>query len=248
MPSEAASAVRLIGKSVGAVADPRRGRQRRHGRGVPRRARRRRLPPPRGAEGRATGSGLAADRRALPARARDAGGARPPQHRAPDGRRHDRGRPAVLRDGTGGRRADRSLLRRAPAVDRRAARSVPQGVRRRAVRAREPGRPPRHQARQHPGDQGRRAEAARLRRRQDPVARRRASGRPGGHRGDLDDDARLRQPRAGERAAQHHGHRRLLARRAAARAAHRRAAVHAHRHDAGRHREAAPRVHADPAE
>ena len=41
------------------------------------------------------------------------------------------------------------------------------------------------------------------------------------------DDARLRQPRADGRAAEHHGHRRLLARRAAARAAHRRAPVHA---------------------
>ena len=110
-------------------------------------------------------------------------------------------------------------------VDRGAARSVPHGVRRRSVRAREPRRPSRPQARQHPRDEGRRAEAARLRCRQDPVARRRARRRPGGVGRHVDHDARLRQPGAGERAAEHHSDRRLLAGRAAVRAAHRRAPV-----------------------
>ena len=63
------------------------------------------------------------------------------------------GRPAVLRDGVRRRRADRSLLRRAAAADRRAAASCfASRLRRRPVRAREPGGAPRHQAGQHPGD------------------------------------------------------------------------------------------------
>ena len=89
----------------------------------------------------------------------------------------------------------------------------------RAVRPPEPGRPPRHQAEQHPGDRRRHRQAARLRYRQ--AAQARAVSAAGGADRDVDaaDDAVLRQPRAGPGPHHHHRQRRLLAGRPALQAA-----------------------------
>ena len=79
---------------------------------------------------------------------------------------------------------------------RGAAPAVPPGVRRGDLRAPAPGRAPRHQAAQHPGDRGGRAEAARLRHRQGAPRQRRTrctstvTGHAPAHAG-------VRQPRAG---------------------------------------------------
>ena len=95
--------------------------------------------------------------------------------------------------------------------------------RRRAVRAPEPGHPPRHQAGQRAGHATTASQAARLRHRQAAQSRdgRADDGADGG--GAAPDDARVRQPRAGARRDGDHRQRRLLARRAALRAAHRHA-------------------------
>ena len=144
----------------------------RNGRGVPRRTGRCRVPAAGGAEGDPPGVGFGRHRAPVSSRARDAGRAGSSEHRAAAGRRHDPRRTAVLRDGVRRGRADRPLLRRAAPARREAAPALSIGVRRRAVRPREPGGAPRHQAGQHPGDARRHAEAAGLRRRQ---ARRRAA-------------------------------------------------------------------------
>ena len=76
-------------------------------------------------------------------------------------------RPALLRDGARrGRAASTATATRERLVRRRAPAALPAGVRGGAVRAPEPGRPPRPQAGQHPGDGRRHAQAARLRHRQ----------------------------------------------------------------------------------
>ena len=82
---------------------------------------------------------------------------------------------SVPRDGVRARRAARSLLRSPAARTARASAAVPRHLRRRPVRAPEPGRASRPEAREHSGDGGRRAEAARLRHRQ--AARHRRSRR-----------------------------------------------------------------------
>ena len=95
---------------------------------------------------------------------------------------------------------------------------VPDGVRRRPVRPPEPGGPPRHQAGERAGGRPRRPEAARLRHRQ--AARLRRRSRPGAHRHRApDDDARVREPRAGQGPDGHDRQRRLLPGRPALRAA-----------------------------
>ena len=110
------------------------------------------------------------------------------------------------------------LLRGAGTGDPGAAGPVPDGVRRRPVRPSEPGGPPRHQAGERAGGRSRRPEAARLRHRQ--AARLRRRSRPGAHRHRApDDDARVREPGAGQGPAGHDRQRRLLAGRAALRAA-----------------------------
>ena len=102
-------------------------------------------------------------------RAAGAGPDGPPQHRPRLRRRHHRGRPAVLRDGAGQRRADHRVLR-PPA----ASGPGPAGVVRRrlpggAARPPEGDHPPRPEAQQRAGHRGRRpahAQGHRLRRRQ----------------------------------------------------------------------------------
>ena len=98
--------------------------------------------------------------------------------------------------------------------------AVPAALRRRAVRAPEPGHPSRHQAGQRAGDDRRRAEAAGFRHRQ---AAERGPDRPddgGGHpAGPAADDAGVREPGTGARRAGDHGHRRLFAGHPAVRAA-----------------------------
>ena len=157
--------------------------------------------------------------RAVPARAADPGAARAPAHRAPARRRRDRGRAALLRHGARRGRADHRLVPRSAAWrSRRGSRLLLDACD--AVRRahRQPGRAPRPQAVEHPGDGGRRGQAARLRHRQ--AARRRDEARPR----DRDArrrraDARLRRARADPRRAGHDRDRRLRARRAALRAA-----------------------------
>ena len=114
-------------------------------------------------------------------------------------RRRNRGRQSLPRDGVRARRAARSLLRSAAARAARAAAAVPRHLQRRPVRAPEPGRAPRPEAREHSRDGGRRAEAARLRHRQAPRRRRSRSGdgahaheRPAAHAG-------VREPRTDSR-------------------------------------------------
>ena len=124
---------------------------RRHGRGVRGRARRRRLRQ----AGRPQGGGrrrvFARVPAPLPRRAPDPGAARAPAHRPAARRRHERRRRPLLRDGVRRGRPDHRLRRRPPARRRRAPAAVPPGLRRRRIRAPEPGDPPRPEARQHPG-------------------------------------------------------------------------------------------------
>ena len=88
---------------------------RRHGRRLPRRARRRCVPEARRDQGAQARHGHRRHRAALPPRAPDPGRARAPEHRPPARRRHHRRRPALLRDGVRRGPADRRLLRRAAA-------------------------------------------------------------------------------------------------------------------------------------
>ena len=94
-------------------------------------------------------------------RAAGAGLDGPPQHRPRLRRRHHRGRPAVLRDGAGERRADHRLLRPPAAPG-----PGPAGVVRRrlpggATRPPEGDHPPRPEAQQRDGHRGRRPAHAR---------------------------------------------------------------------------------------
>ena len=86
-------------------------------------------------------------RAAPPARAPDPGPPRPPEHRGLfDGGTTDDG-PALPGDGARRGRAHHRVLRGARPGDARAAGALPRGLRRRPVRAPQPGRPPRPQAR-----------------------------------------------------------------------------------------------------
>ena len=90
-----------------------------------------------------------------------------------DGGVTDDGRPYFVMEFVEGEPIDRYCARRN--LDRgRAAGAVRQRLRRGAARPPQPGRPPRPQAQQHPGDRRRHGEAARLRHRQ--AARRRGRG------------------------------------------------------------------------
>ena len=85
------------------------------------------------------------------------------KHRAPDRRRHDRRRRAVLRDGVRGRAADGRVLPRTRARHRGSRRADRTRAGRSDLRAPATRDSPRHQARQHSGDGEGRAQAARLR-------------------------------------------------------------------------------------
>ena len=160
------------------------------------------------------GHGLRA--RPIPARAADSGLARSSAHRAPARRRRDGGRLALLRDGIRRRRADHRLLPTPPAFAQREAEALPQGLLRRAARASETGRPPRPQTEQHPGHRTGNGAPKLL----DFGIAKLLTPDPGeahhaNRDGAADDDARLRQPGTGARAADHDGDRRLFARRRA---------------------------------
>ena len=122
-----------------------------------------------GAEADQDRHGLAGRAGPVRRRAAGAGPDGPPQHRPRLRRRHHRGRPAVLRDGAGQRRADHRVLRPPAAPG-----PGPAGVVRRrlpggAARPPEGDHPPRPEARQRPGHRGGRPadpEGHRLRRRQ----------------------------------------------------------------------------------
>ena len=114
----------------------------------------------------------------LPRRAADPRLARASEHRPAARRRHHRRRAAVPGDGARRGRADRRLLpTRSRLTVAERLRLFLRGLRRGEPRPPQPGRPPRHQAVQHPGHAGRRAQAARLRHRQ---AARRGAGADGG--------------------------------------------------------------------
>ncbi len=102
-------------------------------------------------------------------RAAGAGPDGPPQHRPRLRRRHHRGRPAVLRDGAGQRRADHRVLRPPAAPGPGPAGVVRRGLPGGAARPPEGDHPPRPQAQQRDGHRGRRpahAQGHRLRGRQ----------------------------------------------------------------------------------
>ena len=102
-------------------------------------------------------------------RAAGAGPDGPPQHRPRLRRRHHRGRPAVLRDGAGERRADHRLLRSPAAFGAGPTGAVRLGLPGGTARPPEGDHPPRPEAQQRPGHRGGRpadAEGHRLRRRQ----------------------------------------------------------------------------------
>ena len=150
----------------------------RDGRRLPRRARRRPVRAAGRAQGHQARHGHRAGARPLPGRAPDPRLAGPPQHRPPARRReHGPGR-ALLRHGVHRGGADRCLVYSAGALGRGSAPPVPPGLRRGGLRPPEPGRPPRHQAAQHPGDGGRGAEAAGLRHRQGAARGRARRSRP----------------------------------------------------------------------
>ena len=162
-------------------------------------------------------------RRALPHRTPDPRGPRTSEHRAPDRRgRVTRGE-TVPRHGVRGRRAARSLVRRARTLDRRAHRALRRDLQRRSVRAPTPRRASRPQAEQHPRHGRGRAEAPRLRRVEaasprsrapaDAQCRHRRRGRPS--------HAALREPRAAGRQADRDDLRRVFPRRGPVRVAHR---------------------------
>ena len=126
-------------------------RPRRHGQRVARRTQRRAI--------RAAGGGQAPQHRAgrtrrgaIQARRRHARAALASAHRATPGRRHRAERPAVPRPRARRRRADHSLLRRGAARSPPAHRPLPRRPERGRPRARQPDRPPRHQAVERAGD------------------------------------------------------------------------------------------------
>ncbi len=114
-----------------------------------------------GAEADQDRHGLA--RRAGPVRRRAAGAGRdgPPEHRPRLRRRHHRGRPAVLRDGAGQRRADHRVLRPPAALGPGPAGAVRLRLPGGAARPPEGDHPPRPEARQRPGHRGGRPAHAR---------------------------------------------------------------------------------------
>ena len=127
-------------------------RPRRHGAGLSRRARRRRLHAAGGAQAGHPRSVRRRRARPVLARTPDPRAPQSSAHRPAAGWRRGRARPLVHRDGARRRRADRSLLRRRAAVDRCAARGVRPGRRRGPVRPPQPDRPSRSEADQYPGD------------------------------------------------------------------------------------------------
>ncbi len=203
-------------RSVSHRAQP---RPRRHGRGLPRGARRRAIQATGGDQAGATRPAVAQCSGSAEARAPDPRDARPSEHRAAVRRRHDHGRHAVHRHGVCRRRADRHLLRFALAQRGAAAAAVPDRLLGGAPRAPEPHRPPRPQAVEHPRGARRRAQAARLRHRQD-------ARRPPDDAHDGGDAGRLprahagpRQPGTDSRRSDHDGERHVRARRRAVRVA-----------------------------
>ncbi len=124
------------------------------GNGVSRRARRQTIfRPGRGQDHRRECRGVL--RPAVPGRTPDPGQPESSQHRPVAGRRRDRDQSALPGHGIHPRRARGSILRPESAGPARAARIVSTGLRRGAIRAPEPDRPSRHQARQHPGHRAR---------------------------------------------------------------------------------------------
>ncbi len=197
----------------GPLRPPREDRPGRHGARLPRGALGRGVPPAGRAQDREPRDGHRVHPPALPQRAPDPRGPRPPQHRAPPRRRDDRGRPPVLRDGVHRGQGPPRLVRRAPAAGHGAPQALPRRLRRRRLRAPQPRRPPGPQAGEHLRDGRGRAEAPGLRTREDPQ-RRRLRPHGGGHRdGGAPPDAGVREPRAGARREDHDVQRHLLARR-----------------------------------
>ena len=125
-------------------------RRRRHGRRVHGRAARA-GPPQGGAQDHQAGHGHAAGDRPLRGRAAGAVADGPSEHRPGARCRHDRKRPAVLRDGAGQGPADHRVLRRTPPDAPPAAGAVPAGLPGDPACPPERDHPPRHQAVEHPG-------------------------------------------------------------------------------------------------
>ena len=116
-----------------------------------------------------------------------------------------------------------------------AARALPQSLRGGHLRASEPRRPSRPEAVEHSRHGRGRAEAARLRHRQDSSAPKRKMFTANRARPARNDPG-LREPGADQRREDHHRERRLLVRRSALRAAHRPATLPDHQPSAGRNR------------
>ena len=174
---------------------------------------------------------LAVATRALRRRAADARPTQSSVDRAALRRRHTPRRDAVVRHGVRRRRSAHGVLRHTCVDDSRAAAAVPRRVRGGAARARPRNHPSRPQAVQHPRDDGRHGEAARLRDRE-------AAREPGGRRpdayGHASHDAGVRCARTDPRRPPRHPHRRLLVRRRALRADGRPATVRSRRPHAER--------------
>ena len=204
--------------------------RRRHGRGLPRRARRRLVEPAGGVEAAPGDVAALGPRRPHGARTGDPGEPQSPEHCAAVRRRPDRDGTAVPGARVRRRTADRRIRQLDAPDDSRPAACLPAGRARRRARARSTGGPPRLEAVEHPGHERRRREVAGLRYRQ--ADRRTRQRRQQHHRfRRMSSHPRLRVARAAGGQDPWRRHRRLLARRPALRAPRRAAAVPARGRD-----------------
>ena len=197
--------------------------RRRHGPGLAGDARRRPVRAPRRDQAAAPGPGRRRPARALHPRAADPRAPGPRAHRAPARCRHQRRRPALPRARLRAAASRSPTTRRSSTLDLRdAPAAVPAGLRRGQPRARQPGRAPRPQALEHPGDLGRRGLPARFRHRQAARRSRRRAPPRSPRTGSARLHPALRRARAAARRVDHHHDRRVRARRGAVRTADRR--------------------------